>query len=142
VKVFWDTNLFIYLWEGSPHSARVEKLARSMDACDGQICTSSLTIAEILAHPMRAGGRREAADYLNRFAGLEIVGFGTKEAVVFAEIRARYAAVSPPDAIQLACASTSGSSIFVTNDARLGELAIPGLEETLSLERALQELGT
>ena len=142
MKAFWDTNLFIYLWEDSLNAERVARLSRLMDSHNGQICTSSLTIAEILIHPMRVGGRREAADYLKRFSGLEIVPFGTREAVLFAEIRAHHNTVSPPDAIQLACASTSGAAMFVTNDARLGKITIPSLNEPLSLEQALEELRT
>ena len=55
------------------------------------------------------------------------------EAEVFAAIRARHPKVRPPDAIQLACAARAGVEWFVTNDARLRGLAIPGLGRILNL---------
>lgn len=140
MKCFWDTNLFIYLWEDSEHTQHVSELARLLDARDGQICTSALTIAEILVHPIRQGGTPQAAEYLERFDAMEIITFGTREAVVFAAIRAGHATMSPPDAIQLACASTGGAEMFVTNDSRLEALSIPGIDKTLSLDGAIREL--
>ena len=40
-RVFWDTNLFIYLLEGSgPQSARVTEIRKRMLERDDELCTS------------------------------------------------------------------------------------------------------
>ncbi len=52
-KVFWDTNLFIYLFERHPVFAeRVEQLRRRMLSRADQLCTSALTVGEILVEPL------------------------------------------------------------------------------------------
>ena len=46
-RVFWDTNLFIYLLEGSgPQSARVTEIRERMLERDDDLCTSTLTLGE------------------------------------------------------------------------------------------------
>lgn len=43
-RVFWDSNLFIYLLEGSgPQSARVTEIRERMLERDDELCTSTLT---------------------------------------------------------------------------------------------------
>lgn len=55
-RVFWDTNLFIYLFEGKGHLAeRVVALRHRMIERQDQLLTSSLTLGEILGEAERGG---------------------------------------------------------------------------------------
>ena len=48
-KVFFDTNLFIYLLEGSgERGARVGELVRRLSERRDELLTSTLTLAEVL----------------------------------------------------------------------------------------------
>ena len=138
MKIFWDTNLFIYLWENSANTERVVRLAANLESRSARLCTSSLTIAEILVHPMRSGDDTLVANYLDRFSLIEIISFGVPEAMNFARVRARFAGVAPPDAMQVACAESAGVDLFVTNDSRLERLELPSIGTIASLDRALE----
>ena len=47
MKIFWDTNLFIYLWEDSANTERVVRLAANLESRRARLCASSLTIASL-----------------------------------------------------------------------------------------------
>ena len=136
-RVFWDTNLFIYLLEGSgPQSDRVAALrARMLERAD-ELCTSTLSLGEVLVKPMEQGNQelqQRYEDVLSRTARL--LAFDREAARRYAEIR-RNRTIRPPDAIQLACAAQAGVDIFITNDDRLSRLTVPGIEFLVPLDRA------
>ena len=55
-RIFWDTNLFIYLFEEYGElSRRVQRLRSSMLSRGDQLLTSSLTLGEILVKPIEQG---------------------------------------------------------------------------------------
>ena len=57
-RVFWDTNLFVYLVEDRGERAeRVSTLRRRMIERDDELLTSALTLGEVLVKPKEAGGR-------------------------------------------------------------------------------------
>jgi predicted nucleic acid-binding protein len=57
-RIFWDTNLFIYLFEGrSPLFDRVVKLPGAMLERGDQLVTSALTLGEVLVKPVELGAR-------------------------------------------------------------------------------------
>ena len=136
-RVFWDTNLFIYLLEGSgPQSDRVAALRERMLERADELCTSTLTLGEVLVKPTEQGNQglqQRYEDVLSRTARL--LAFDREAARRYAEIR-RNRTIRPPDAIQLACAAQAGVDIFITNDDRLSCLTIPGIQFLVSLDRA------
>jgi uncharacterized protein len=136
-RVFWDTNLFIYLLEGSgPESDRVAALRERMLERADELCTSTLTLGEVLVKPTEQGNKdlqQRYEDVLSRTARL--LAFDREAARRYAEIR-RNRSIRPPDAIQLACAAQAGVDIFITNDDRLSRLTIPGIQFLVSLDRA------
>jgi len=73
-RVFWDTNLFIYLLEGSgPQSARVTEIRKRMLERDDELCTSTLTLGEVLVKPAERGNealRQRYEDVLAQTARL------------------------------------------------------------------------
>ena len=136
-RVFWDTNLFIYLLEDyGAASARVAELRERMLERGDELCTSTLTLGEVLVKPAERGHEslcREYEEVLARTA--QLVAFDRGVARRYAEIR-RNRGIRPPDAIQLACAAQVGVDLFITNDDRLSRLAIPGIQFLVSLDRA------
>ncbi len=136
-RVFWDTNLFIYLLEGSgPQSDRVAQVRQRMLERDDELCTSMLTLGEVLVKPAERGDealRRRYEDVLAQTARL--IAFDRDTARRYAEIR-RNRSIRPPDAIQLACAAQVGVDLFITNDDRLSRLSVPGIQFLVPLERA------
>jgi predicted nucleic acid-binding protein len=136
-RVFWDTNLFIYLLEDfGPQSDRVAEVRQRMLERADELVTSTLTLGEVLVKPSEQGNealRQRYEDVLSRTARL--VSFDRETARRYAEIR-RNRTIRPPDAIQLACAAQVGVDLFITNDDRLSRLAIPGIQFLVPLERA------
>jgi predicted nucleic acid-binding protein len=137
-KVFWDTNLFIYLFENHATLAeRVERIRLRMLERGDQLCASTLTVGEILVQPVRAG----RADLEERYRRLfqpptvMVVPFDTLAALQYARIR-RDPTIKPADAIQLACAAVAKADLFVTNDERLSRKIVSGIQFIVSLEKA------
>ena len=136
-RVFWDSNLFVYLLEDRGQlGERVASLRERMRERGDRLFTSALTLGEILVKPMQAGSHALVARYeqtLPRAA--TILPFSAEAAPHFARIRAARS-VRPPDAIQLACAAAAEIDLFITNDDRLSRVVVPGIHFISSLERA------
>ncbi len=136
-RVFWDTNLFIYLLEDfGPQSDRVVSLRERMLERADELCTSTLTLGEILVKPAEQGNealRQRYEEVLSRTA--RVIVFDREVARRYAGIR-RNRSIRPPDAIQLACAAQVGVDLFITNDDRLSRLTIPGIQFLVPLDRA------
>jgi predicted nucleic acid-binding protein len=131
-RIFWDTSLFLYLFEGREDAKR---LRERMIARDDRLFTSSLTMAEVLVRPTAAGG-----DVANRYETAitrvaTIVPFDLAAARRHAALRADRS-IESHDLIQLACASAAGIAMFITNDDRLSGKVVPGVKFISSLGRA------
>ena len=136
-RVFWDTNLFIYLFEKNAEwSPRVIELRRRMLARGDELLTSWLTVGEVITKPKQLNNAVLEKSYLNFFSSgsVELVGFNMEAAQRYGDIRSR-ARVRPADAIQLACASAARTDLFVTNDNRLSELVVSGITFVTGIER-------
>ncbi len=60
-RIFLDTNIFIYFYEDpGPLSVLTRSLLERLDQRGDQIVTSSLTIGELLVHPLRTGNEELA----------------------------------------------------------------------------------
>ncbi|MBZ5579619.1 MAG: type II toxin-antitoxin system VapC family toxin [Acidobacteriia bacterium] len=128
-RIFWDTNLFIYLFENNAEwSPRVVELRRKMLTRGDTLLTSWLTVGEVLTKPKQLGNAILEKSYLNLFSGgpIEMVSFEVEAAKRYGEIRSRER-VRPADAMQLACAAAAGTDLFVTNDSRLSDVVVSGI---------------
>ena len=134
-RVFWDTNLFIYLFEGGEFAARVKEVRSRMLARGDQLLTSALTLGELLVKP-RERGEAAVRDHETTIRQIAtILPFDAACSPRYAAIRA-YRAIKAPDAIQLACAAAAGTDLFITNDDRLSRKHISDVKFITSLERA------
>ena len=133
-RIFWDTNLFVYLFEDKGElTERVVSLRERMIERNDELLTSALTLGEILVKPMEAGNEVLMRRYEQAIAGsATVVPFDQAAASTFAAVR-RDRAIRPPDAIQLACASVAGVDLFITNDQRLSRKVVPGIHFIQSL---------
>ena len=136
-RIFWDTNLFIYLIEDfGAFSDRVVALRTRMLERGDQLLTSALTLGEVLVKPMEAGREDLQRAYEEALTtAAVIVPLDEGAAVAYARIR-KDQSIRPPDAIQLACASHAGVDLFITNDDRLSQKAVSGIHFVSSLDRA------
>lgn len=134
-RVFWDTNLFIYLFEGGAFGPAVRRLRERMESRGDSLLTSALTLGEVQVLPLRAGAleARRAETAVRRVA--TIIAFDEHASRKYAAIR-QDRSIKPPDAIQLACAAAAGVDLFITNDDRLSNRHVPGVKFITSLERA------
>ena len=100
------------------------------------LLTSYLTVGEVLTKPRQAGLTSLERSYLHFFTSgaIQVVDFGMDAAQRYAGIRSRVR-IRPADAIQLACAAAAGTDLFVTNDARLSGIVVPGVTFVTSLGR-------
>ena len=130
-RVFWDTNLFVYLLEGAEFAARVRQVRSRMLERGDQLVTSALTLGKLPVKPRELFAiTRRRFDRLPPFCR-----FDAACAAHYAALRADRA-VKAPDAIQLACAATGGVDLFITNDDRLSRKHVPGVKFITSLARA------
>jgi predicted nucleic acid-binding protein len=136
-RIFWDTNLFIYLIEEfGDLSERVVSLRKRMVERRDELYTSALTVGEILIKPLEAGDEILARRYESALLqGALIIPFDVEPARLYASIR-KDRTVRPPDAIQLACAAHARVDLFITNDDRLSTKSISGIHFVTSLQRA------
>lgn len=136
-RVFWDTNLFIYLFEHNAEwSARVIELRRRMLSRGDELLTSYLTVAEALTKPKELRNPILEKSYLNFFTAgaVKLIGFEVEAAKRYAEIRSRER-IRPADAIQLACAAAASADLFITNDSRLSGLVVSGITFITGIQR-------
>jgi predicted nucleic acid-binding protein len=136
-RVFWDTNLFIYLFEGrGAHADRVVALRERILERRDRLFTSALTLGEILVRPAEVDDAALATRYTRAIeATAVVVPFSAEAAPSYARIRLDRS-IRPPDAIQLACAAAAEIDLFVTNDERLNCKSVPGIQFITSLDRA------
>jgi uncharacterized protein len=128
--IFWDTMLFVYLIEERPGlSGRVTEIRERMLARKDRLCTSALTLGELLAAPYSRNDLKLANAYRTALSRphVETIPFTDETAEHFGRIRADRA-ISPADAIQLACAAQASADLFLTNDRRLARKTIPGIQ--------------
>jgi predicted nucleic acid-binding protein len=136
-RVFWDSNLFIYLLEECGLlSEQVINLRRSMLRRRDELVTSTISLGEVLVHPTRNNRPDIARAYEQEMTqGALLIPFDIEAARIFAAIRCDKT-IKAPDAIQLACAAQARCDLFITNDDRLSGKIVTGIQFITSLQRA------
>ncbi len=135
-RIFWDTNLFIYLLEGYGElSKRTTELRTRMLARGDQLFTSTLTLGELLVKPAEQGQTELCRKYEAAIVATStLLPLDISAARVYALLRSDRS-LRAPDAIQLACAASTGVDLFITNDARLQGKQVTGIQFIVSLDR-------
>ena len=135
-KVFFDTNLFIYMFEGiEPNRSRVLEIRKRMIDRGDRIVTSAMTLGEVLVRPTKLGQTSLIEQYDRAIrATAQVVSFDAQIAWRYASLRATHK-LRNADAIQLACAAHFGVDLFITNDTVLHKLNVPGIGFISPLDR-------
>src|SRR6266852_5825879 len=128
-RIFWDTNLFIYLFEGlGEPSRRVRALREKMLQRGDQLLTSTLTLGEILVKPLEKREMELSSRYQEALKSSSVlIPLDVKAAVIYASLRADRS-LRAADAIQLACAANARVDMFITNDGRLHGKQVDGIQ--------------
>jgi len=137
-RVFWDTNLFIYLWEWEGElNDRVVALRKRMIERGDQLCTSTITLGEVLVKPKREKRPDLVRKYEQALSShaVTLIPFDRDCARIYADLRLGKS-LKAPDAIQLACAAHARCDMFITNDDRLSRYVVPGIHFVVSLNHA------
>ena len=136
-RIFWDTNLFIYLFEGYGElSERVQTIRRKMLERGDQLLTSTFTLGELLVKPMEKGALDLCKRYEEALVNSAIlIPFDVKAAIHYGRLRCDRS-IRPPDAIQLACAGAARVDLFITNDERLQSKRVDGIQFVTTLRGA------
>lgn len=135
-KVFFDTNIYIYMFEGlEPNRTRTLEIRKRMLDRGDRVVTSAMTLGEVLVKPTKLGETSLIEQYDRAIRSTAIVvSFDAQVAWRYASLRATHTLRSP-DAIQLACAAHFGVDLFITNDVHLHKLNIPGIGFIAPLDR-------
>ena len=135
-RVFWDTNLFIYLFENyGVFSKAVAQLRSKMLERGDQLLTSTLTLGEILVKPIERNDPELCRKYEHAITTTAtMIAFDVKAAKVYAALRSG-GSCKAPDAIQLACAASAQVDLFITNDERLQGKQVSGIQFIVPLGR-------
>ncbi|MGB6690240.1 MAG: PIN domain-containing protein [Terracidiphilus sp.] len=134
--VYWDTMMFIYLLEGDPiFTPKVERFQREIERRGDALVTSVFTLGEVLTGPRKADDASAVSAIKSYFASgaVAILPFDSATADRYSMVRSM-CKVSQADAIHLASAAVAGASAFVTNDADLRRLVIPGIGFMVDLD--------
>lgn len=135
-KVFFDTMLFIYMFEGlEPFWSRMLEIRKRMLERGDRIVTSAMTLGEVLVKPTKLGQTSLIEQYDRAIRSTsEVVSFDAQVSWRYATLRATHRLRSA-DAIQLACAAHKGVDLFITNDTQLFKLNVPGIGFIALLDR-------
>jgi predicted nucleic acid-binding protein len=114
--VMVDTAPFIYVLESHPQfSDQFLGLFEAAAKGDLTIALSTITLAEVLTGPFKAGQTALAKRYEKSLSYYKVIPVSTPIAALAAQLRAQYR-LKLPDAIQLATALDIGATAFVTHD--------------------------
>ncbi len=128
--------VFIYWLENHPQCGPlVEAIIRKMAHRGDQLCTGMFTVAEVLVGPYKKGKLDEVRKFSEYFNSDEItvLPFGLEAVTRYAQIRAQYR-ISPADGIHLATASAARVDVYLTNDDKLKNLVIDGIQFIAGLD--------
>jgi predicted nucleic acid-binding protein len=135
-RIYWDTNLFIYLHEDHPDFGPLVRQAYEfLVTRNDTLCTSVFTVGEVLTLPLQKNDA--AATNLIResmMSGeIELIPLTLPMAERYAQIRA-VTPLKAADALHLATAIEARADLFVTNDRQLQKLQFPGKPLSVGLD--------
>jgi predicted nucleic acid-binding protein len=114
--VMVDTAPFIYVLESHPQFAdQFVGLFEAAAQGNLSVALSTITLAEVLTGPLKAGQTALAKRYEKSLSHYAVIPVSTPIAALAAQLRAQYR-LKLPDAIQLATALDIGATAFVTHD--------------------------
>lgn len=137
-KVYVDTNILIYLFEGFPeYSHLIQEIADCVDNGEITLFTGEITIAEIMVMPFKKDDKnliRLYTEALKNEDFITLIPTTQKIYLKTAFLRAVFPRMKTPDSIHVASAIEGNTDIFITNDTGI---KIPNEIEQLVLKEFL-----
>ena len=125
-KICIDTAPVIYFIEENPKYRNViHPVFVEIDLGNIEAITSTITLLEVLVHPLRVGNETLAGKYreiLLFSEGLTTIEILHEISEIASRLRAKYS-IRTPDAIQIAVGIRYGASKFLTNDPDLKKVS-------------------
>lgn len=119
-RVYVDTNILIYLFEGFPEYRHlIQEIADCIDSGDITLFTGEITIAELLVMPFKKNDSKLIhfyTDALNNKDFITLIPTTQKVYLKTAFLRATFPKMKTPDSMQVASAIEGRADIFITND--------------------------
>jgi predicted nucleic acid-binding protein len=125
-KVYFDTNIFIYLINDTPDLAAPS--VGLLDACAQGVIqglTGDLTLAELLVQPFKRNDAAAVAlvrELLIDDGAVNLLGHDRSAFERAAALRARYG-LKMPDALHIATALQAGATCLISNDRQFPLIA-------------------
>lgn len=119
-----DTAPLIYFIEENPqYIEKVKLFFEEMDRGSFLVVTSTVTLLEVLVHPLRSNNMELATEYRDILLNSKLVTLEVSSSIAeqAARLRATYN-IRTPDAIQISAALDAGTTHFFTNDIKLPEI--------------------
>ena len=120
-----DTAPLIYFIEENPiYLEAVNLFFEAMDRGDFSVVTSTVTLLEVLVHPLRSNNAALAEEYRDILLNSKLMTVGVSSTIAEQAARLRAAHnIRTPDAIQISAALNAGATHFFTNDIKLPDIA-------------------
>ena len=119
-----DTAPLIYfIEENAVYIEAVRLFFEAMDKGNFTVVTSTVTLLEVLVHPLRSNNKELAAEYRDILLNSRLMTLEVSNAIAeqAAQLRAAHN-IRTPDAIQISAALEAKATHFFTNDIRLPEI--------------------
>lgn len=124
-RLYLDTNVFIAMAEGTDElSDQLFAMAGEQIPGESLLCTSELTLAELVVQPYREGNNDLVQlydDWINPGGWLNVRQVNRSVLWHAAMVRQHYHRIKLPDAIHIATAVEMGCSHILTGDKRIPE---------------------
>jgi predicted nucleic acid-binding protein len=121
MPVLLDTMVFSYqLANHARYAPLTNAVLEAVESGEVGGLTTTVTLAEILTVPAKAGSKRAMQDYeiyITQFPNLTVIPLDNALARETALVRAK-TGLRTPDAVQVAAARLAGAGAIVTNDRR------------------------
>ncbi len=126
-----DSMVFIYFFDQNKDFIDAsERILKHAERGGSTVVTSIISLTESLS-PLKyrddEGARSTIINFFYLTPNIHIIDATREVALEAARLRREYTYLRTPDAIQLATAITAHADTFITNDARLTKLSLPGL---------------
>ncbi|MFH1625929.1 MAG: PIN domain-containing protein [Pseudomonadota bacterium] len=125
-RICLDTAPIIYfIEEHETYRNIVRPVFVEIDSGNIEAITSTITLLEVLVHPLRTGNEPLAEKYreiLLFSAGLITFEISHEISEMASRLRAKYS-IRTPDAIQIAVGIQQGAATFLTNDPNLRKVS-------------------
>lgn len=133
-----DTNCLLYYFGGEqPWQQNLHPIFEARDQGKIQLVTSSITLVEVLARAQTPTQESQLLNTIRRY--FDIIPVSDQTGVDAGRIR-QGSHVRTPDALEMATATTTGATLFITNDEQLIRTPLQGSQALYLKDLALDWL--